>query len=308
VAVSPDGAEVIVGGRATSVARWKVEDGSVRWVSLPDGVVKAVSWGPDGPRATVSGANATFQLTAAGPAPDPLRATAYRRLVALPGGALVGLPYAGAPLLWEGAGPLGEELAGVPEGSDIGVGPSGAALLDVMGGVWALEAGPTRVTRRGTVSDARAVDAGPEGRSVLAATDRLLVLGTSGETLLEWPLEGRTVLDVAWSPDGGWIATGNLDGTADLWRASDGALLATLAGHQDRVVAVEFAPDSSWLVTGSWDHSARRWSLAPLRSPPSPSEAEARWGASLDATLSGGAFGLTGSSADGTVPATVPAP
>jgi WD40 repeat protein len=281
LAVSPDGTEVALGGSATNVARWRIADGSVRWDVLVDGVVKGFAWGADGLRATISGSNTTMLLTPDGPVVDRLRPTAYRRLGVLPDGRLIAIPYDSAPVVWNDAAGREDVLSDVPECYDLGIGPDGAALLDREGGVWRLDGVGIRPARQALLADARAVDAGPNGRTVVAASDRLLVLGPSGDTAFEAPLDGRTVMDVAWSPDGALLATGNLDGTADLWRAEDGALVATLAGHTDRVAALEFSPDGSWLVTASWDQSARRWSLDPVLSPPSPADVEARWGASL---------------------------
>ncbi len=281
VTVSPDGTEVALGGGATSVARWRIADGSVRWDTVPDGVVKGFAWSADGLRATFSGSNTTLLLTPNGPRVDPLRPTVYRRLGTLANGRLLAVPYWGSPIVWKDAAAPEEKLSEVPECHDLGAGADGAALLDVEGGVWSLGNAGTRPLRRAKLPDARAVDAGPGGRIVVAAADLLVMLGPAGETVVEVPLDGRTVLDVAWSLDGTLVATGNLDGTADVWRAQDGALLATLAGHSDRVATLEFSPDGNSLITGSWDHSARRWSLQALRSPPSPAEEEARWGASV---------------------------
>ena len=281
LAVSPDGAEVALGGRATTVARWRIADGSVQWEALVDGVVKGFAWGGDGLRATISGSNITMRLTPDGPVVDRLRPSAYRRFGVLPDGRLIAAPYGSGPIVWDDAAGREDALVDVPECHDLGVGADGAALLDVEGGVWSLVGGGARPQRLAVLPDARAVDAGPSGRVAVAAADRLVVLGPSGDVAFQAPLDGRTVLDVAWSLDGALLATGNLDGTADLWRAEDGALVATLAGHTDRVAALEFSPDGSWLVTASWDQSARRWSLDPVRSPPAPADVEARWGASL---------------------------
>jgi WD40 repeat protein len=94
------------------------------------------------------------------------------------------------------------------------------------------------------------------------------------------------VLDVAWSPDGAFLATAGHDGIADVWDGATGRLVATLAAHTDRISAVEFSPDARWLVTASWDHTARRWSLAPLLRPaPDPAAVEALWGITLAETL-----------------------
>ncbi len=281
VTLSPDGAEVALGGGATSVARWRIADGSVQWETVPDGVVKGLAWGADGLRATFTGSNTTLVFTPEGPVVDPLRTTAYRRLGVLANGRLVAAPYQGSPIVWKDAAAPEERLEEVPECSDLGVGAEGVALLDIEGGVWNLANASPRPTRRAKLPQARAVDAGPGGHTVVATADLLMILGPAGEVVYEVPLDGRTVVDLAWSLDGTLVATGNLDGTADVWRAEDGTLLATLAGHSDRVATLEFSPDGSSLITGSWDHSARRWSLQAVRSPPSPAQVEARWGTSV---------------------------
>ncbi len=296
VAVSPDGTTVVLGGLATRVARWRVDDGSVQWDTLVDGIVKGFAWTRSGLLATVSGANVTFLLrpgttTVGGPVLDPRRPTAYRRLGALPDDRLIGLRYGDSPVLWDDAHARVDELDEVPEGHDLGVGPEDAAMVDRTGGVWVLARGARRARQLGSVTGALAVDAGPDGRTLVATVDRLVVVGPSGARERTIPLDGRTVTDVAWSLDGALLATGNLDGTADLWRAQDGEHLASLVGHADRVAALEFAPDGSWLVTASWDHSARRWSLAPLRAPPTPASVEARWGTTLEAALAAPARG-----------------
>ncbi len=57
------------------------------------------------------------------------------------------------------------------------------------------------------------------------------------------------------------------DGTAKIWRASDGALITTLRGHSAAVTAV-MAVDRKYLVSASADHTLRVWNAAngdPLR-------------------------------------------
>ncbi|WP_063740733.1 NB-ARC domain-containing protein [Streptomyces flavochromogenes] len=67
---------------------------------------------------------------------------------------------------------------------------------------------------------------------------------------------------VAIAPDGTWLVTTSLDGTARIWDRATGACIATLTSHTGGVEAVAIAPDGSWLVTTSLDGTARIWDRA----------------------------------------------
>ena len=57
------------------------------------------------------------------------------------------------------------------------------------------------------------------------------------------------ITDVAFSPDGGTLATGSVDGTAKLWDMSNGLERLTLTGHNSLVVQIAYGPDGTWLAT-----------------------------------------------------------
>jgi WD40 repeat protein len=75
-------------------------------------------------------------------------------------------------------------------------------------------------------------------------------------------LAGHTdkLWDVAYSPDGKWIATTSTDHTARVWDAETGALRATLR-HADWVVTVAWSPDSRLVASGGSDHTVRVWDV-----------------------------------------------
>ncbi|MBO3747215.1 PD40 domain-containing protein [Streptosporangiaceae bacterium NEAU-GS5] len=64
---------------------------------------------------------------------------------------------------------------------------------------------------------------------------------------------------IAFSPDGSRLATTADDGTALLWDAATGRLVATLRGHSRTVWAAAFSPDGSRLATVGFDGDTRLW-------------------------------------------------
>jgi WD40 repeat protein len=72
---------------------------------------------------------------------------------------------------------------------------------------------------------------------------------------------GDMKLELRYSPDGQIIAIWDSDGALRLWRASDGELLGTLAGHVEGVNDVRFSPDGRTLFSSSSDGTIRLWGI-----------------------------------------------
>jgi WD40 repeat protein len=79
------------------------------------------------------------------------------------------------------------------------------------------------------------------------------------ERVLEGHAEGIT--SIAFSPDGGTIASGSLDGTLKIWDAATGVEVHTFRGHSGNVNVVAFTPDGKRIVSGSDDHTVRLWDV-----------------------------------------------
>src|SRR5260370_557413 len=69
----------------------------------------------------------------------------------------------------------------------------------------------------------------------------------------------NSVLSVAFSPDGGLMASASFDHTIKLWDPQTGEHLRTLVGHSDSVFSVAFSPDGGLLASASRDETIKLW-------------------------------------------------
>jgi WD40 repeat protein len=97
---------------------------------------------------------------------------------------------------------------------------------------------------------ARVVPGGVDPAAVVAAPTAVQVLRHK-----------KDVNGVAFSPDGGLVATASDDKTARVWKVASGQERARVT-HDDQVWTVAFSPDGRLLATASSDGTARVWEWA----------------------------------------------
>jgi WD40 repeat protein len=79
---------------------------------------------------------------------------------------------------------------------------------------------------------------------------------------------------VAFNPDSQRLASGNWDGTVNLWEVETGREILALQGHGKVVASVAFSPDGRRLATGSHDHTVRVWRTVDWKPPAGKAEPE----------------------------------
>jgi WD40 repeat protein/DNA-binding SARP family transcriptional activator len=111
----------------------------------------------------------------------------------------------------------------------------------------------------------------PGSGPVAFSPDGGLLATGHGEGAAIWDAESgahvRTLLSdlpavsLAFSPDGTRLATGSRDSTAAFWDLGSGRRLLSLPGHTGDVVAMTFTPDGERLITSSTDNTTRVWDV-----------------------------------------------
>ncbi|SEH87624.1 WD40 repeat [Mycolicibacterium rutilum] len=107
-------------------------------------------------------------------------------------------------------------------------------------------------------------------RGVIAANgrgagDTAILMGSFGAPGATSRLDGHTkdVIDLAFSPDGAWLASTSADFTVRLWDVQAGrAAGEPLEGHTGEATEVAFSPDNRLLASGGADRTVRLWDVA----------------------------------------------
>jgi WD40 repeat protein/transcriptional regulator with XRE-family HTH domain len=92
----------------------------------------------------------------------------------------------------------------------------------------------------------------------------------TGKVLYKFVGHSHEVVALAFSPDGGRLASGDVAGLIKLWDAASGKEIASLEAHHGKILDIEFSADGSQLASSSEDGSVIIWNPAtgqPIQTP-----------------------------------------
>ncbi len=279
---SADGRTVLTYGLEPAVRLWDVSRRPVHILGRHEAEIWSASLAPDGRQLATAAADGTariWSLDGAGDAPIVLRGHEHRELyraVFSPDGRRVAtgaadgtariwsLDGTAAPIVLGGHHRWVYGLAFSPDGRWLATGAmDGEIRVSPADGP-----GEARILERGSGHGyaARVHDLifGPRGDRLAAnaagadGTTALLWIGGERRDPLGTPRNGKVTL--AMSRDGR-IATGEKDGSIQLWSEGGAGPLAILRGHGAEIHALAFSRDGQRLLSASMDGSARLWEL-----------------------------------------------
>ena len=234
VAWSPDGKWVAAGDSDRMVRIWQIRRGvPLMTLTGHNEVVRAVAFSPDGTRLASASEDASARLWDV--SPNGFHAGLIRDIAFSPDGTqLATASEDGTAQVWDAA-TLAPRLG--PLSLDSGV-------------IYRVAFSPTRAHQAYVAVAA----AGAADQVKLAVWD------ASGARLWDNPGGAEELNDLAFSPDGAYLATASRDQTAQIWDVQKRELVVTRGPRHDGwVYAVAFSPDGSLLATGGADAKARLW-------------------------------------------------
>lgn len=278
VAFSTDGRRVLLLDEFgdESLGEWDAENGNpVRMYRVPLNGISAFAVSPDGrhilagayKRVILWDAQRSIELDSFQSHDSGVDGMAFspdgKRLLSVSDVALVWDTQRAAPVarLHSHVGPV-STLAFTPDGSKLATAATGFGNNIAL---WDLASGQMLRVFGGHGDTIKALKFSPDGRYLAALIDDDLVVQWTieGTTWRIYRFDGKSVYDMAFTPDGNRIAVvgGRYDepGVIRFYETASGQERENRSGHKKQVLSVAFSSDGRQMITGAYDKSVIIW-------------------------------------------------
>ena len=115
----------------------------------------------------------------------------------------------------------------------------------------------------------------PDGRSLVSASFdysvRVWSIRSGSSKVLPATGSPSVFKCFSFSPNGCYIAAGNVDNSLWIWNLRTHGLVAKWPGHTESALHTEFTPDGKGLITGGSDNTVKYWDVSSLGNRQRPS-------------------------------------
>ena len=287
LAWSPDNSRLVSGGWDQTIHVWDVAtkkstltykghaSGKAVSEGIPEGMVFAVAWSPDGTSIASGSWDKTVQVWDAS---DGRQIYIHRgHVTSVPAVAwspdsrcIASASVDGTVQVWDAAtGMHAQTFRGhnsyvyaatwSPDGIRIASGGNDRKVH-----IWDALTGKLLLTYANHISDVTTVAWSPNGSCIASGSsiyERTVQVweAKTGRRILTYEGHSGNIKAVCWSPDSTRIASASTDGTVQVWYASTGTEIWTYSGHSDQVNAVQWSPDGSRIASAGRDTTVQVW-------------------------------------------------
>ena len=136
--------------------------------------------------------------------------------------------------------------------------------MDSFGRVWDLRTGQCIMFLEGHLNGIIGTDWSPDGYHIFTGSlDNTCKVWDLRKRNIEYTIPGHTnlVSNVCFEKGSGeYVLTSSYDSTAKLWASKSWQPLATLKGHDSRLMGCDISPNGNWIATCSYDRTFKLWS------------------------------------------------